>query len=89
MPEPTVRPGQVWADNDRRAKGRTLRVDAIDGDKAVCTILTNSDAAQSNLDRGDPWTVDMRGKTTRVALRRLRPSSTGYRFVQEGDRTDG
>lgn len=81
----TVRPGQVWADADWRSEGRTVRVDRIEDGKAVCTILTNRDAAQRNLDHGDAWTTDMRGKTTRIRLDRFRPTSTGYRLVTEPD----
>jgi hypothetical protein len=42
---PAVRPGQVWAGNDPRAAGRTIRVERLDGDKAICRVLTNSDEA--------------------------------------------
>jgi hypothetical protein len=89
-----VRPGQVWADNDPRSEGRTLRVDAVEADPqrarrghpalvAVCTILTNSDTAQRQVDRQDPWTSDRRGKVVRIRVDRMLPTSTGYRLVSE------
>ena len=90
MSTPTVRPSQVWADNDPRAAGRTLRVDAIDGDKATCTILTNTDETQEYLDHPDAkpaWMAgaygDRRGRQTRVSLRRFVPTSTGYRLIRD------
>jgi hypothetical protein len=63
---PQVRPGQVWADNDKRAEGRTLRVDAVFG--ATARLYGNS---------------DRRGKRVQVAVRRMRPTSSGYRLVSE------
>lgn len=87
--EDAVRVGQVWADNDTRAKGRTLRVLAVEHDArmgkdvALCRVLTNSDDTQQDLDRGRPWATDRRGRTTRIAVERMRPTSTGYRLVSE------
>ncbi len=85
-----VTPGQVWADNDPRAVGRTLRVDAIDGDKAICTVLTNTAETQAFLDRPDTKPAymasaygDRRGKQTRVSLKRFVPTSTGYRLLED------
>jgi hypothetical protein len=75
---PEVRVGSVWADNDPRSAGRTLRVDAIDGGKAVCTILTNTDSANVGWQQRD-----MRGKQTRISLTRFKPTSTGYRLVED------
>lgn len=84
MPEtPTVRPGQIWADNDWRSEGRTLRVERIDGDRVLCRILTNSDDQQWRLDNSAWRAQDRRGKTVSIALGRMRPTSTGYRLVQE------
>jgi hypothetical protein len=92
MPDTTtVRPGQVWADNDWRAEGRTLRVEAIQDGKAICTILTNPTSIQERLDRpsqADPWVRDVRNKQTRIRLDRFRPTSTGYRLVQDAEATD-
>jgi hypothetical protein len=90
---PNVRPGQIWADNDPRAAGRTLRVDEIRHSPsmgrpvAVCTVLTNRDEAQKRIDHPfDLWYKprDMRGQQTEIAVVRFRrPTSTGYRLVQD------
>jgi hypothetical protein len=81
-----VRPGQVWADNDPRSAGRTLRVDSIDGGKAICTILTNSSDEQAAIEC-PPGSLgytpkDTRGKTTRISLSRIKPTRTGYRLIE-------
>ncbi|TQS30023.1 hypothetical protein [Microbispora sp. KK1-11] len=83
-----VRPGQIWADNDPRSAGRTLRVDAVENGKATCTVLTNTTKAQEKLDRGSAWFQDTRGRVTRISLSRFRPTSTGYRLVSEGEARD-
>ncbi|MFI2664860.1 DUF6354 family protein [Micromonospora carbonacea] len=83
---PTVRPGQIWEDNDYRAKGRTLRVDAVDDTHAECTVLTDRTTATYRHpggyvhQLGSTATV---GRKTRIARRRFRPTSTGYRLVQD------
>jgi hypothetical protein len=59
----TVRPGQRWADCDKRAKGRTLTIVKVSVRFA--------------------WCIDSRGRETRIMLTRFRPTSTGYRLVQE------
>lgn len=91
MNTPDVRPGQVWMDCDPRVAGRTLRVDAVEDGKAVCTVLTNSDETQRYVD--DPGSLpaymggaynDRRGKQTRISLARFVPTSTGYRLISEG-----
>jgi hypothetical protein len=85
-----VKPGQVWADNDWRAKGRTLRVDDVKKAQnserlyALCTVLTNSDTAQADLDeRGSVWHTDTRGKKVQIRVDRMRPTSTGYRLLED------
>lgn len=58
-----VQVGQLWGDNDQRAKSRGdrqhLRIVSIDGEKAV---INNEDT----------------GLVTRIRLDRLKPTSTGY-----------
>lgn len=88
-----VRPGQFWADADPRSAGRTLRVDWVTGDGVICTIITNTTVAQEQIDSwlrkhpsGSPKcprAQDRRGKTTRIALARFRPTSTGYRLIHD------
>lgn len=65
-----VAAGQIWADNDIRSSGRTLQVDAIDGDHALCTTVTNTDL---------PVTRDMRGKPARIKLTRFALNTRGYK----------
>ena len=79
-----VRPGQVWADNDPRATGRTLRVIRIEDhihtagsltgkvSYAVCTVLT----PPANYPKGRV------GQQVTIRVSRMRPTSTGYRLVQ-------
>ena len=69
---PDVNTGQVWADNDQRSAGRTLRVDAVDGDRAVCTVLTVATDSTAKP-----------GRQVRIALTRFRPTSTGYRLLAD------
>ncbi|MEU0443572.1 hypothetical protein ABZ202_28225 [Streptomyces sp. NPDC006186] len=69
MKQPGVRVGQVWADNDSRSKGRTVRVDEIDARYAYCTVLTAATPGGRT------------GQRTRIALERMRPTSTGYRLL--------
>lgn len=85
-----VKVGAIYADNDPRSAGRTLLIDAIDGDQAVCTVLTNSDEVQAYFDNTGPkprWAPedlkDRRGKQTRIRLARFAPTSTGYRLISE------
>lgn len=88
-----VKPGSIWADNDPRSAGRTLRVDEVKfsprmgKDVAICTILTNMDHTQELIDDPTlhPWAArnDRRGKTTEIAVRRFVPNSTGYRLISD------
>lgn len=80
---PDVRPGQVWADNDPRVAGRTLRVESVTTTHAVCVIVTHDAQTQRALDEGSPWVRDRRGKITRIMLARFFPTSTGYRLVRD------
>ncbi len=64
-PAPAV--GQRWADNDKRSPaGREVVIRQVDGKRALCEVF-----------EGGVWT----GRSTLIALRRFRPTSTGYRFV--------
>ena len=94
QPVPEVHVGSIWADNDSRSAGRTLRVDFIVGGEddtpgngaAICTILTNTAEAQersANYDGSFPRPADRRQKTTRISLSRFRPTSTGYRLIRD------
>ncbi len=94
-----VKPGQIWADNDWRSAGRTLRVERIENGKAVCMVVTNMTKAQQAIDRFAQTALgqqgyecpdfrDMRGKATRISLARFKQTSTGYRLVSDGGEAD-
>lgn len=68
MPETTtVRPGQIWADNDKRSSGRELRIERVD-DRYAYAVSPGPGG---------------RFRQSRILLTRMRPTSTGYRLVQE------
>lgn len=77
-----VKPAQIWADNDPRSAGRTLRVERIEGSQAVCVILTNITPLEADLRRG-VLVTDRRGETTRISLARFKPTSSGYRLIRD------
>lgn len=82
-PPHEVREGQTWADNDPRAKGRTLRVESIvptdEGGYAVCKVLTVPLASRAGRRRR------LNGQV-RIALRRFKPNRNGYRLISEPSR---
>jgi hypothetical protein len=71
--ESVVRPGQVWADSDKREAGRTVRVERVECQYAYCRVLTPRDA--------NP--LGRIGHEVRILIDRMRPTSTGYRLVSE------
>lgn len=80
--QPDVRPTQIWADNDARSEGRTLRVDTIEDVRycggashltAICTVLTPANA----------YPTGRAGHQVRIRVSRMKPTSTGYRLVQD------
>ncbi len=89
---PDVRPGQTWADNDKRAAGRKVRVDKIDGLYAICTIVADrADPAphrgRYNTPRPPGWSPV--GLVTRILLGRFRPTSNGYRLIEDAPSPPG
>jgi hypothetical protein len=69
-----IRVGQIWADNDPRCKGRTVRIFGFDdAGRATCVVLTNAD--------GKPPAI---GRVVRIKVDRLHPTSTGYRLIEDG-----
>jgi hypothetical protein len=74
MDQPDVRPNQVWADCDSRCKGRTVAINRVDGIYAYGVVLTNAEGA----------IVDNRGRKVRLAIQRMKPTSSGWRLVEEG-----
>lgn len=84
-PEPlfSVQVGQIWADNDYRKSGRTLKITALEGNDAICQVLTNYDHVQEELDKGYWSYQDMRGTQTTIKVRRLYPNARGYRLIED------
>jgi hypothetical protein len=63
-PPVKVEPGQIWADKDRRHKGRTCRVIETDGHHAMLEVVTEADAldtARSTVGRRNRVLVDELG----------------------------
>lgn len=71
-PAPAV--GQVWQDNDRRSYGRHLMIEDIGETHAVMVEVSYRPSNGAVTAQGQP-------RRTRVRLDRLRPTSTGYRYV--------
>lgn len=70
-----IRVGQVWADNDPRCEGRTVKIVAIEMGyerRAVCEVLTLAGGKTASQQRD-----------VRIKVDRLHPTSTGYRLVPE------
>lgn len=65
-----IRPQQVWEDADPRSKGRTIRVNSIDGRYAQCEVLTGNGG------------IKPKRKSARILLDRLHPTATGYRLIE-------
>jgi hypothetical protein len=82
----TVQPGQTWADNDKRCVGRKVRVESIDGEYATCTVVADQSdprrmKRRSNVQRPEEWSPV--GRITRILLRRSKPTSAGYRLIED------
>ncbi|MFE1270544.1 hypothetical protein [Streptomyces sp. NPDC058758] len=74
---PAPKAGQVWRDNDSRlrfAEPRYLRIIEIDGTHAVMERVTLTPQGEATVAPG--------ARPSRVRLDRLRPTSTGYIYVQ-------
>lgn len=73
---PEIKVGQVWADNDKREKGRTVKALAIidrGGDHHVSVeVLTVRGGHKPPKPR-----------QSRIAQRRFVPNGTGYRLIQD------
>jgi hypothetical protein len=68
-----VKPHQVWADNDKRRQGRTLKVNSVETLHAKCEVLTFAPNRQ------------IKRKFVRIRLDRFRPRVNGYSLVRDGD----
>ena len=68
---PDVKVGQVWKDNDRRGPDRYLRVMLLYDDGKVGCCPCN---VKGNI---------LTRRETKIAQRRFRPISTGYKLISE------
>ena len=74
--QPTVRVGQVWRSTDPREHDRRIVIEELS-----TSIMSREPIAHARtlVDRNG----DKTGRRTRIAVRRLRPGSTGYEMVEE------
>ena len=56
--QPTVEPGQIWADNDKRANGRHVTIQSIDATHA--TVTDGKRTSRIRLDRFRPTSTGYR-----------------------------
>lgn len=66
--------GQIWADNDWRSKGRTVRIVEIGASRVTVETVTGVGGGPA-----------LRPTRSRILLNRLRPTSTGYVFVSDSE----
>lgn len=71
----TVRPGQIWQDNDPRAHGRQVRIVELTDTHALVELQVPRSAPQG--------ASHLKPRRTRIRLDRFRPISTGYVLVQD------
>lgn len=69
-----VKVGQVWQDCDKRMSGRCIRVMAIKDGKALCSRAVQSSWGE--------W-FRLPGRQVRISLSRFKPTSTGYRLLED------
>ena len=84
--------GQVFADTDPRAEGRTLRIESFtaaqDNEEliALCTVLTMPHHIQQEIDAGVSR-KDTRGSIVKIRVRRFMTHKVGgYRLLGKQDR---
>lgn len=75
-PTPEVRVGQIWQDNDPRADGRTIRIVEVDATHATVELVSQRAVGHQ---QAKP------GRRSRIRLDRFRPTSTGYRLVEDAE----
>lgn len=74
----TVAAGQVWADNDKRGAGRTLRVERVEGMYAYCEVLTIAGGIPAK-----PPFPGAKTRLSRIMIQRMVPNSSGYYLLHE------
>ncbi|HEU4751613.1 MAG TPA: DUF6354 family protein [Armatimonadota bacterium] len=70
MLTPDVRPGQIWADNDKRSAGRKVRVVEVGETHATVEQVITGQTAR-------------KPRRSLIRLDRFRPTSTGYRLISD------
>lgn len=72
MPIQKVEPGQIWADTDKRRKGRRIRIDRIEASHVYGTVVTNTqDVTIHLLDCQPSCPVNRIGTKTRLSIARM------------------
>lgn len=75
----TPKVGQVWADNDKRSTGRTVRIVAVGRTHATVELVGQRGRPARGHEakqKAEP------GRRTRIRLDRFEPTSTGYRLIE-------
>lgn len=69
-----IRPGQLWADNDPRSRGRVIQVTRHDllGEVHVVTVRNSRTAINDNI-----------GRRTKINAARFVPTTKGYVLIQD------
>lgn len=75
---PDVRVGNVYEDLDPRSKGRCIQVLRVDGSHALVRTLVASTVTPRTPAK---TRISAVGKTSRIALRRFRPNSRGFKYL--------
>jgi len=84
-----VKPGQVWADNDKRGYGRQVRVLEVHREMADGTPFYIGYAIVEQVAHGDPVRAHNNGRRSKIRLDRFKPTSTGYRLVSALEQNTG
>jgi hypothetical protein len=88
---PLVRVGQVWADNDKRAAGRKVKV------LRLSSVFEHPKLGRYQRDYSRKVAVPMAecevvterhagsatGRHVRIRVERMKPTTTGYRLIQD------
>lgn len=75
-----VKVGQIWADNDKRAAGRQLKITHVD--KATPGHQLSQGYATAEV-ISDRRASVRKVRQTCILLSRFRPTATGYRLVKD------
>lgn len=87
---PEVKVGQVWADNDKRSRGRHVLVVALlPAMPSTDPHVRDTPARAEVVPCAPTGRIIRNGRgqatNTKIRLSRFRPSSTGYRLVRDVD----